>query len=218
MRRGVYLLCGLLVAALALAACDEDKAPAQSPTPIVGATATPRPLATPLDAEPRTGVPEIDQLIAAMLVEPPRERREAIRPLLGSTQLACTFRTDLVNQGLKPPCRADEAEGDLVEAFSYDSCGLAQLRADEVDEVVILLGSAFMYGVYPPSAQTEEIASADYAAIVYQVIGGEQQAVYLPIRDGRVVSYYHSCSQTPADYAASLGLSDPLYQAEDEGG
>jgi len=105
-----------------------------------------------------------------------------------------------------------EQEGDLVDAFRFDSCGTNLLRADDVSSVVVLLGSASLYAVYRPPARAEQ--PADYVAIIYQLIGGQPQATELPILDGRIISYLFSCTQTPADYVATLGLTDVVYQAE----
>lgn len=217
MRQWLLLPLGCIVLTTALLApsCDgdkEDRNGPQSPTAEIGATATPAPSATPRDVEARTGIPEIDAFIDALLVEPARARREALRTFFGSTQQACSFRSDRVGQGLNPPCRIGEEERQIVDAFRFDSCGTNLLRADAVDQPIILLGSASLYAVYRAPANAEQ--PADYIAIVYDEIGGEAQATQLPFLEGHIISYLFSCTQTPEDYIVALGLSDLVYQAE----
>ena len=216
MKRWVPLVgCVALAVGVIVVACDDgDKSTDGSPTAAIGATATPAPSATPRNVEARTGIPEIDTLIDALLVEPARDRRQALRPLFGSTQLRCSFRTDRVGQN--PPCRVGEEEGQLVDTFEFDSCGTNLLRADDIDEVVILLASATLDAVYRPPAGAEE--PADYLAIIYHVIGAERRAIQLRIRDGLIVAYLFSCTATPEDFAVTLGLTDAVYRAEEEEG
>jgi len=213
MKRWVPLVgCIALVVFAIAVACNDGETVIESPPAVIGATATAAPSATPRAAEARTGIPEIDALIDALLVEPARERRQALRPLFGSTQLTCSFRTDRVGQN--PPCRIGEQEDQLVDAFEYDSCGANLLRADDIDDVVILLANATLDAVYRPSASAE--GPGDYVAIIYHVIGSERRAAQLPIRDGRIIAYLYSCTATPEDFAATLGLTDAVYRAGDE--
>lgn len=210
MRRWVLVAssCAMAVALVALACNGDDSLP-ESPTQVIGATATPSGTATPRNPAVRTGVPEIDALIDALLVEPARARREAIRPLLGFTPVPCSFAPTQENP--KPLCRAGEEEAQPVDAFSFDNCGVQYLRPDEVDRVVILLANSTMYAVYRAPAALA--GSADYVAVVYDLAGNERQASELLLQGGRITSFVFSCTTTPEDFVSALGLTDVVYEA-----
>ena len=213
MRRWMVLAwsCAVLALVPIALACSEDEPLPESPTQVIGATARPAPTATPRVPEARTGIAEVDALIDALLVEPARERRQAVRPLFGFVQVSCSFASQLGSDNAL--CRPGEGEGQLVDAFEFDSCERQVLRSDEIDQVVILLASATMHTVYrAPPAMAD---SADYAAIVYDLAGDERRAAEVLLKDGRVLSYVYSCTSTPEEFAEALGLTDVVYEAEE---
>jgi hypothetical protein len=182
----------------------------ESPTIVIGATATPLPSATPSAYEEHTGIPEVDALIDALAVEPVRARREALQPLFHYSPMACSFAPTQGNP--QPLCRAGEEQGQPVDAVSFDNCGLQYLRPDETAQLLVLLSNSVMYAVYraPPVAYT---GSADYIAVVYDIAGDERRAARLLLYEGGITSYTYSCEMTPEDYVTALQLTDVIYQA-----
>jgi hypothetical protein len=217
MRRWLPLAHGsaaLFVVALALTlACNGDNSAPASPTQVIGATATALPTSTPRSAAALTGVPEVDALIDALLVEPARSRREAIQPLFRFTSLPCTYAQ--TGGEPQPPCRTGEEQDTPVEVMAFDDCALQYLRADELNQVVILLANSSMYAVY--RATDAYANSADYVAILYDLRGTERQASSVLLKDGGITSFALSCTMTPEDYVTSLQLTDVVYEAEGGG-
>ena len=213
MRRWVLPAWGctaLLLVPLALACNGAGTSLPKSATLVINATATALPTATPRAPEARTGIAEVDTLIDALLVEPARARREALRPLLGFTPLPCTFASPQLDP--QPVCRAGEQEAQPVDAFSFDNCGAQYLRPDELDFVVILLANSTTYAVY--RAPESLAGSADYVAVVYDVTGNERVASELLLQSGRITSFVLSCTMPPEEFVEALGLTDVVYEAE----
>ena len=210
MKRWTAVACGCALVLLIAAACSSSGSKhLTSPTVVIGETATPEPSVTPRSPQARTGIPEVDTFIDALQVEPPRARRQAIEALLGYQQIACSF---LASSGTDAPmCHPGEQEGAPVAAFPYKSCSSQLLRPDQIESVLILLGSATLYAVYPSAGDFAQ--SADYVAIVYHAVGTDRQAAAVELKGGRITGYEYSCKQAPEQFVQTLGLGNPVYLA-----
>ena len=215
MKRWTAIACAWAALALLVAACGGGggggggSTVAPAPTISIGATTTPLPRATPRVPEVRSGIAQVDTFLDAMQVQPARDRRQAIASLIGYQPLPCSFiPTGDVSAAT---CRGGETEGTNVPTFAYKSCVWQYLRDDEIGTVLILLGSANIYAVYLPSDQIAP--SAEYAVIIYHIVGGDQQqAALITLQGGLIFSYMFSCTSTPEAFVQELGLTDLVYQ------
>ncbi len=211
MKRWAAIACACTLALLVTTACggSSSKPHLTSPTVAIGVTATPLPSATPRHAQAVTGIAQVDAFLSALQVEPASERRQAIETFIAYQRIGCTA---LPQQGSgQPVCRVGEQAGQLVEAFPYNSCQAEARRPDEINDVVVLLAGSALYAVYKAPAS---VPTADYVAIIYNLVGGQQQAAEVDMQGGHIVAYTFSCRKTSADFVQSLGLQDPLYQAQ----
>jgi len=132
-------------------------------------TPTRRPAATPTDevsgvlvhdADTRTGLDEVDQIIGIVLAGDMKEFRQRIR----FTTSGCTH---VMALGGPEKCREGEAEGTLVEVLPFLGTEGSQLRRDEINEWQGI-DVAGLYAVYRVS--DEAYSSQDYPAGEYGIV------------------------------------------------
>lgn len=210
MKRWTAIACSWAALALLAAACGGGGGSTAPPAPTIaiGPTAAPLPSATPRVPEVRSSIAQVDTLLDAMQVQPARARRQAIAGLIGYQQLPCSFTP--TGDASAATCRGGETNGTNVPTFAYKSCASQFLRDDEIDTVLILLGSANIHAVYLPSDQITP--SAEYAVIIYHIVDDQQQAAVITLQGGLIFSYISSCTSTPEAFVQELGLTDVVYQ------
>jgi hypothetical protein len=200
MRVPRYLLIPLAVtAALTLAACGEDDpAPA---TATVTATAsattssTPTPTAAPT-AEPVTGIPEVDVVIAAVEAK----NLDALLALVEWQETACTTVTGQ-GAGGPPQCEVGQADGTVVRIFPIAACEGYTVR-DPGGEMFKFIGEvAALHSVV--EAPTYERPSpwwpvGDYYVNFRADVSGEPVGMRLVIEDGKIVLIFFGCNHPPA--------------------
>lgn len=205
----------IVLVLLMATACRPDAAPppATSSAPATGAAAPPEPTAiaasepagsiapatTPAPsagvypADVKTGIIDIDAVIAAALSGEP----EQLRPLLGLLTTPCTLADGL---GGPPKCAAGEAEGSDVTVFPFLGAEGGFAREDELDGLLDSLDIGGLYGVYivPPDAPEEPYwPSGDYGLVFTG--NGTPSAYTLLMAGGRIVRIVYHMGQSPAE-------------------
>ncbi len=153
------------------------------------ATPTRRPAATPTDevsgvldhdADTRTGLDEVDQVIDIVLAGDMKEFRQRIR----FTTSGCTH---VMALGGPPSCREGESEGTLVEVLPFLGSEGSHLRRDEINEWQGI-DVAGLYAVYRVS--DEAYSSQDYPAGEYGIVFRTkypQDIVTLQVENGSIL-------------------------------
>jgi hypothetical protein len=171
------------------AAMQTARPPTATPTRRPAATPTRRPAATPTDevsgvldhdADTRTGLDEVDQVIDIVLAGDMNEFRQRIR----FTTSGCTH---VMALGGPPSCREGESEGTLVEVLPFLGSEGSHLRRDEINEWQGI-DVAGLYAVYRVS--DEAYSSQDYPAGEYGIVFRTkypQDIVTLQVENGSIL-------------------------------
>lgn len=197
-----YLIC-LLLFSLLLAACASaapepvETMPAASETasPIIPTSTEPAPPQPSGTSEPgyhplstRTGIPDVDAVLAAVESGDPQQLRDLIR----FTTVACTTADGL---GGPPKCQDGEAEGTLVEVLPFLGSEGHFLREGEAANFpgVNVIGLYAVYKVSDSAYSDEAYPTGEYAVMFK---GGENLPdVVLQVRDGVVrIDYFYLSS------------------------
>jgi len=203
----------LSVAALAVfalvSACDDGEEAAPTPTaPATEAATATAPATAPLTPPTgRTGIPELDAVIDAMVTDHGQKETPALAALIGFTQVPCI--TTPQDVGGPPLCELNEEDGELVEVFEYGACEGEYLRPHQIDRVLTILAQSSLYAVYraPPDHPFADeyvvvIAddSPDRAGLAWEV----------EVESGRIVSLHFSCAAPPEELVELRHLEDAL--------
>jgi len=189
MRAAVTILAGLLLLLTAAAAACQDG-----------------------DGGGRTGVPEVDAVVQAVL----SSDQEALGGLVGYSLVPCTTEPGIGSE----LCRPGEPDGTLVDALLAADCEGHFIRPDGIDEALryFLEGRPELYGVYqvpPATPGTVAVVGPDYVA-VFSVEGPERGQAFgrgLGIGAGEVVFINFGCGQSPEELGERLeeeGWSTPV--------
>ena len=146
----------------------------------------------------RTGVPEVDAVIQAVLAGD----QETLRGFVRYAPVACSMDSQM---GVEF-CRPDEEDGTLVDALQLADCEGHYVRPDKIDGTLayLLEGNPKLYGAYPGSPSAS--LPGDYTA-VFSVQGPEPGQVFgveLLIDDGGIVFIDFGCGQSPEQLAQHL--------------
>jgi hypothetical protein len=170
---------------------------------------TPRPEATSTPAEDvtaprgdRTGLPEIDAVIAAVETG----NTAAIRALMRTTPQTCTFGSGLGGAH----CEPNEFEGDIVETFSWSSCEGGWFRLDLDKEAESIRCSAVeLFAVSAPGQE------GGRWAVAYS--NGSGGGRVLRIDHGFITGISVLGCSTPEEWAKAheIVLRGPAWPAED---
>src|SRR3990172_11819411 len=124
MKRWIFVTAGTVLAILASVAmaCDDGEEAAPTPTaPATEAATATAPATAPLTPPTgRTGIPELDAVIDAMVTDHGQKETPALAALIGFTQVPCISTPEGI--GAPPLCELNEEEGQLVEVFNYGAC------------------------------------------------------------------------------------------------
>jgi hypothetical protein len=139
-RSAAFLLLSCVMGgALLLAACGRDE------------TGPPAPSSTPV-AQRRTGIPELDAVIGAVL----SHDKEKILQLVGYTLVPCEIKPQ--GLGAPPECRADEPEGTAVNVFPVAQCEGYYVRPEDMEQVIGSLSSGDFESVRRLQSLRQELA------------------------------------------------------------
>lgn len=146
----------------------------------------------------RTGIPEVDAVIDAVLARDAGTLRslvqlrpvECINP--GPAELGALF------------CEDGEREGDAIDVLPAASCENHYTRADELDVLLQFSPSTRLYAVYR--------AGEEYRVVVSQraVEDGPLFGVTVGVETGRITYIDFGCGQTPAQIVQNVAQSDFL--------
>lgn len=127
----------------------------------------------------RTGIEDIDNVLAAVESGDPQQLRSLVR----YTSAPCTNADGL---GGPPKCREGEAEGTVSEVLPFLSSEGHYMRKDEIAnwQGVEATGLYAIYRVAKPVAQEEYFPHGEYAIVLKKSDGS---AVTLRIADGGIV-------------------------------
>ena len=150
------------------------------------------------DTAGRTGVPEVDAVLQAVL----SGDQEALRGFVRYAPVACSTKSEI---GVEP-CRPGEPDGTVIDALRAAQCEGHYIRPDGIDQALgyLLAGKPKLYGVYQGSPSTW--LPGDYTA-VFSVEGPESGQVLgtaLLIGDGEIVSIDFGCGVSPEQIAKYL--------------
>lgn len=201
MRLTRYLLIPFAVtAALALVACGEEDPPLATPTPTPTATAsatassTPTPTPEPT-AEPVTGIPEVDVVIAAVEAKD----LDALLALVEWQETACTTETGQ-GAGGPPPCETGQADGTVVRVFPIAGCEGYTVR-DPGGEMFEFIGEVDALHSVVEAPTYERPAPwwpvGDYYVNFSADLSGEPVGLRLVIEDGKIVLIFFGCNHQP---------------------
>ena len=132
------------------------------------------------DADTRTGLEEVDQIIEIVLTGDMNELRKKIK----FTTSSCTH---VMALGGPPTCREGEAEGTLVQVLPFLGAEGSHLRRDEINEWQGI-DVAGLYAVYRVS--DEAFSDKDYPAGEYGIVFRTkypQDIVTLQVENGSIV-------------------------------
>ncbi len=151
------------------------------------------------DSTGRTGVPEVDAVVQAVL----SGDQEALRGFVRYAPVACSTKSEI---GVEP-CRPGEPDGTVVDALRAAQCEGHYIRPDGIDQALgyLLAGKPKLHGVYQGSPSTW--LPGDYTA-VFSVEGpepGQVLGMALLIDDGEIVSIDFGCGTSPEQIAKPLG-------------
>jgi hypothetical protein len=132
----------------------------------------------PLDT--RTGLPDVDPVLAAVASGDPEE----LRSLIQYTNAPCTWKDGL---GGPPKCRESEAEGTVLEVLPYLGGEGSFIRKDEIATWPGLDADALygVFGVAENATREQYYLPGEYVALFLQK--DNKSGVALHITDGRVV-------------------------------
>ena len=181
----------LIAASLALSACGGGKE-GQPETPV--ATVIPTAQATP--TERRTGIPELDAVIHAVL----SHDKGKLLQLVGYTPVPCEIKPQ--GLGAPPECRANEPEGTAVNVFPIAQCEGYYVRPEEMERVVdsLVSGDFDLYAVY--KVHTRGWLGGDYVAILSfnsPSLGLVGESLF--IAEGNLTGVAYSCTESPEQQA-----------------
>jgi hypothetical protein len=153
------------LSAIFLFACSSPSTPSES-------------LTYPLDT--RTGISEIDPVLAAVESRDPQK----LRDLIQYTSAPCTWKDGL---GGPPKCRQGEVEGTMLEVLPYLGSEGSFIRKSEIDNWPGIDASALyaVLGIAENAVREQYYLPGDYVAFFLQK--GDQPGVGLHITDGRIV-------------------------------
>lgn len=162
------------------------------------ACSTPTPAAQegyPLDT--RTGIPEIDPVLAAVASGDPDE----LRALVQYTTAPCTWKDGL---GGPPKCRAGETEGTMLEVLPFLGSEGSFIRKNEIANWPGIDASALyaVFGVADNAARDEYYLPGKYVALFLQKDG--KPGVALHITNGRLVRVDAMFSESQDPFAGSM--------------
>lgn len=216
--RSAELVCAVALGSVLIlaAACgDDDNGDGGRPaisTATAATTITPRPSPTPLPG--RTGIPELDAFIDALIADHGEKETPALAALIGFTQIACTA-TPVEALGGPPPCQLNEEDGELVDVFPQGVCEGQLLRPHEIDRVLTILADTQLYAIYRPSAGGRY--SGDYVAVVTDTAAeGTGLASAVEIDDGKIVGLSFSCAAGPEEFVQQFAPEDVVLPPEAE--
>lgn len=218
--RSAELVCAVALGAVLIlaAACDDDGAtePTTTATPEAQATGV-ETTATRVSGTPapsgRTGIPEVDALLAAFSADDRKGSGEPFKPLIGFTEIACTATPEGI--GGPPPCQLNEEDGELVEVFDYGACEGEYLRPHQIDRVLSILARSSLYAIYRPA--TDGRYSGDYVAVVTDTAAeGMGLAWAVEIDDGKIVGLSFSCAAGPEEFVQQFAPEDVVLPPEAE--
>ncbi len=150
-------------------------------TMLLAACSSPAPVETegyPLDT--RTGLPDVDPVLAAVASGNPEE----LRSLIQYTNAPCTWREGL---GGPPKCQESEAEGTMLEVLPFLGSEGSFIRKNEIANWPGI-DAAALYAVFcvAENARREEYyLPGEYVAFFLQKT--DKDGVALHITDGKVV-------------------------------
>ncbi len=210
MRNWLLVLCGLITVAV-VSACGDGGTAKPTATPTIEETATVEPSSPTTSRTPaarRTGIPELDAFIDALIADHGQKEKPALSALLGFTQIACTA-TPAQGIGGPPVCQLNEEDGELVDVFPTASCEGAYLRPHEIGQVLDVLGESTVYAIYrtPPGRGFV----GDYIAVISdQAERRAGLAWAVEIDDAKIVGLSFSCAAAPGEFVESSGLEDAV--------
>ena len=206
---------GLVLGAVACGDDDQDEA---TPTigaegriaPASGTEPSPPSLSTPTPSSGRrTGIPEVDAVVAAVeSAEPDR-----VFDLFRFTPIPCEPPTSDTGYIL---CLPEEPEGTLVDSLPVSLCKDTRFRRETVDAYLrVELEGPTLYAVYraPPGLAQ---GPAQYVAVFSKPPPGARRGLAVAIDQGQIVTIFfakhtpNACAQTAAELVESLGLDDAV--------
>ena len=154
----------LLLSALFLAACS-------SPTPAA---------TEGYSLDTRTGLPDVDPVLAAVVRGDPEE----LRSLIQYTNAPCTRKDGL---GGPPKCQEGETEGTMLEVLPFLGAEGSFIRRDEIINWPGIDASALyaVFGVGEKATREQYYLPGEYVALFLQK--DNKNGVVLHITDGRIV-------------------------------
>ena len=215
------LLVAVAVIGIALGgvACGDDDQDEVTPTigaegqitPTSGTEPSPPVLSTPTPfSGRRTGIPEVDAVVAAV----ESDDSDRVRSLLRYMPFPC-----------EPPgsaglaiCRTGQEEGTPIDLFPIAGCELGMSSREDVDGMRLTgrgMSASILHEVYraPPGFEPP----AEYIA-VFSTASGSGQGLAMVINQGQIVKIFfavivpHStfCTMTPAGIVDALGLEEVI--------
>lgn len=154
----------------------------------------------PLDT--RTGLTDIDPVLAAVASGDPEE----LRGLIQYTNAPCTWKDGL---GGPPKCREGEAEGTVLEVLPYLGSEGTFIRKSEIANWPGIDAAALyaVLGVGEKARREEYYLPGEYVALFLQ--NDNRDGVALHITDGRVVRVDTMLPGSPDPFAGYIE-QDPL--------
>ena len=164
----------------------------------LAACSSPTPAATdgyPLDT--RTGLPDIDPVLAAVASGDPEE----LRGLIQYTHAPCTRKEGL---GGPPKCTGNEAEGTVLEVLPYLGSEGSFIRKSEIAgwPGIDAAGLYAVFGVSENATREEYYLPGEYVALFLQK--DNRNGVALQITDGRVVRVDTMFTGSPDSFAVFM--------------
>lgn len=147
------------------------------------------------NAPPPTGIAEVDQVVKATLAGDV----DALARMLHYKRLGCVT---LQQVGSPPLCRAGEATGTMVDAFSVGGCDGVNDRADEIPPrvaSVIQRAERSLYAVFRPA-----FGGADYR-VLFVYTNAQRLGLAVDLKDGGIVEMNTTCGTVEM---ATKGVTD----------
>ena len=156
--------------------------------------------------EPRTGIPEIDNVLDTVFTGDDA----AVRALIQYTPTACA--TNPQGLGSPPQCREGESDGSLSDFFAIGYCHGTLVRPGNMGGTISMLSSpgAKLRAV---SAVEEVWPSGDHVVVYDHILGTNRvphNALALVLREGAIVGIQDGCNGTPEEYLSGRNLDNPL--------
>ena len=166
-------------------------------TPIPeGVTITPTPyIDIEYPPDTRTGIPEIDDVIDAILGSDIGSRIELVRFI----QLLCTTADGL---GGPPKCEGGETDGEIVTVFPVLYSEGIHVRQEHIREVYdfSVRGLLTVYIVPESAYKTDDWPVGDYAIVFTSEDGGHAHTVSLHVTDGEIIRLEFQPQWPPFDW------------------